>query len=123
MNIDEKIKQALENEPSQYEDLIKDNEGLFERISASFSGGMKRWVFFIYFIAVCVGGAMLWSGYQFFTATNQDTLLFWGICFLITLNMQSFIKQWIFMESNRNSIMREVKRVEVAVAKLSAKMK
>jgi len=41
---------------------------------------------------------------------------------MISLNMQGFLKQWLFMESNRNSIMREIKRVEISVAKLSQKV-
>jgi len=122
MNIDEKIKRELESDSLEFEEILVDNEGLFDRMSGTFKGGMKRWVILIYIVAVLMGIVFLWTGYQFFVASELKEQVFWGICFLIALNMQGFIKQWIFMETNRNSIMREVKRVEVAVARLSAKL-
>jgi len=122
MNIDEKIKQELENESHNLDSILVDNEGLFERIAGSFKSGMKRWVIVVYLASVVVGLTFLWSGYQFFISTELQDQVFWGICFMVSLNMQASIKQWIFMETNRNSIIREVKRVEVAIARLSAKM-
>ncbi len=122
MNIDEKIKRELASDSLQLDEILVDKEGLFERISGAFKGGMKRWVILIYIVAVVVGTLFLWTGYRFFISTEIQDQIFWGICFIIALNMQGFIKQWIFMETNRNSIMREVKRVEVAVARLSARI-
>ncbi len=123
MNIDEKIKRELENDSPDLDKILIDDEGLFERMSGVFRGGMKGWVILIYTSAVVVGILFLWTGYRFFISTELQDQVFWGICFMIALNMQGFIKQWIFMETNRNSIMREVKRVEIAVARLSAKIK
>lgn len=123
MNIDEKIKQELEGDSLNIDDVIIDDEGLFSRMTGIFKGGMKNWVILIFAVAVIVGVLFLWTGYRFFTSHEIQDQVFWGICFMIALNMQGFIKQWMFMETNRNSIMREVKRVEVAVARLSAKMK
>lgn len=122
MNIDEKIKRELENDSRELDEILVDDEGLFERMSGSFKGGMKHWVILIYLVAVVVGVLFLWTGYRFFISTELKDQIFWGVSFVVALNMQGFIKQWIFMETNRNSIMREVKRVEVAVARLSAKM-
>ena len=122
MNIDEKIKQELESDSQELDKILVDDEGLFSRMSGSFRGGMKYWIIMIYFLTLVVGITFLWTGYRFFISTELQGQIFWGICFIIALNMQGFLKQFLFMESNRNSIMREVKRVEVAVARLSAKM-
>jgi hypothetical protein len=119
MNIDEKIKRELEQENPDFDSILIDDEGLFERVSGSFQGGMKRWVIMIYLVAMVVGVLFLWAGYRFFIATELHDQIFWGICFIGAMNMQGFIKQWIFMETNRNSIMREIKRVEIAVARLT----
>ncbi len=122
MNIDEKIKRELESDSPELNEILVDDEGLFSRLSGSFKGGMKHWVIMVYLLTVVVGVTFLWTGYRFFISTELQDQIFWGICFIIALNMQGFLKQFLFMESNRNSIMREVKRVEVAVARLSAKM-
>ena len=123
MSIDEKIKQELENTSPELDEILVDDEGLFSRMSGSFRGGMKHWIILIYLMTVIVGTAFIWTGYRFYIASELQDQIFWGICFITALNMQGFLKQFLFMESNRNSIMREVKRVEVAVARLSAKIK
>ena len=123
MNIDEKIKRELEQENPDLDSILIDDEGLFERISGSFQGGMRRWVILIYLVAVIVGTLFLWAGYRFFIAEELHNQIFWGVCFVAAMNMQGFIKQWIFMETNRNSIMREIKRVEISVATLADKMR
>jgi len=122
MNIDEKIKRELESDSPELDKILVDDEGLFSRMSGSFSGGMKYWIMMVYLLTMVVGITFLWTGYRFFISTDLQDQIFWGICFIVALNVQGFLKQFLFMESNRNSIMREVKRVEVAVARLSAKM-
>ena len=122
MNIDEKIKHELEQENPDLDSILIDDEGLLDRISGSFQGGMKRWVILIYLVAVVVGSLFIWSGYRFFISDVIKEQVFWGVCFMVSLNMQGFIKQWIFMESNRSSIMREIKRVEISVARLREKL-
>ena len=122
MNIDEKIKRELESDIPELDKILVDDEGLFSRLSGSFRGGMKYWIIMIYFLTVVVGIMFLWTGYRFFISTELQEQIFWGICFIVALNMQGYLKQFLFIESNRNSIMREVKRVEIAVARLSAKM-
>ena len=125
MNIDEKIKLELEleQENPDLDSILIDDEGLFERMAGTFKGGMKRWVILIYLVAVVVGTVFMWAGYRFFIAEELQNQVFWGVCFVAAMNMQGFIKQWLFMETNRSSIMREIKRVEISVAKLAEKIK
>ena len=122
MNIDEKIKKELENDSPDFDKLLIDDEGLFERMSGSFKSGMRHWLIAIYASSVVVGTLCLWTCYRFFISIELQDQIFWGICFVISLIIQSSIKQFLIMETNRNSIMREVKRVEVADARLSAKI-
>jgi len=121
MNIDEKIKQELENNPSELDQIVIDDEGLFRRMSGSFKSGMKYWLIAIYTASVVFGLLCLWAGYRFFISVEMQNQIFWGVCFIASLLVQSSIKQFLMMESNRHSIMREIKRVEIAVARFSAK--
>ncbi len=121
MNIDERIKRELEQDNPDLDAILVDDEGLFDRLSGSFRGAMRRWVMVVYLTAVLVGLFVAWSFYRFFIAVELQDQVFWGVCFVASLSMQGFVKQWLFMESNRNSIMREIKRVEIAVARLADK--
>ncbi len=65
---------------------------------------------------------MIWAGYEFITAANVDERVFAGVWLVVTLGMQIGLKQWTWMEVNRGSLLREIKRLEVAVVKLSSKV-
>jgi hypothetical protein len=123
MNIDEKIKQDLLNDSPNYEEIAQDNEGLFDLALGSFKGGMGPWVIFANIFTLIATGLMLWTGYEFFTSEVVRDQIFWGVCLLLAVFAQVALKQWMFMEMNRSSLMREIKRVEIAVAHLAAKVK
>lgn len=64
---------------------------------------------------------MLWAFYQFLVADSVDDRVFWGVLFVSALTAQIAMKLWSWMEINRNSVLREIKRVELAVARLDQK--
>jgi len=122
MNIDEKIKAELENEANELDKILVDDQGVFDMLKGSFQGGMARWMIMINIVILLVTGAMLWTGYQFFTSTAVDGYAFWGVCFLLSAIAQIAMKQWVWMEMNRSSLMREIKRIELSVEKLSVRL-
>lgn len=122
MNIDEKIKQELEGAEANFDSITHQQEGLMNMVLGSFQGGLGRWVFVVYFVTLVVSGLMIWSGYGFFTAADLQGQLFWGICLLISLFCQVALKQWAWIEMGRSSILREIKRLEIEVSRLSAKL-
>ena len=122
MKIDEHIKSELENESAQIDAILQDKQGLFEMLWGTFSSGLGRWVILINNIILIVTGVMFWTGYKFFTSDNTMDYVYWGVCLLLSASVQIATKMWIFMEMHRGSLIREIKRVEVAVARLSAKV-
>ena len=122
MNIDEKIKQELEQECPDFDAILIDDEGLLERASGLFRGGMKRWMVVISLSMIIIGSLAVWAGYRFYVANEMQEQIFWGICFILGIMVQGFAKQFVIEEANRISIMREIKRVEIAVAQLSEKI-
>lgn len=119
MNFDEKLKRELENEANDIDQILVNNEGLFDLLLGSFKGGMRRWIILFNVVAIVATILLFWTGYRFYHAMDVQQQIFWGVCFLVSFNVASFIKNWFFMEMNRSSLMREIKRVELAVAKLT----
>jgi len=120
MSIDKKIKQELEAQALQEEEIMNDSEGIIDLAIGSFKGGLARWMIIANIITLVVTGFLIWSGFEFYAAGNLDARIFWGVWFVITMCLQIGLKQWIWMEMHRNSVLREIKRMEVAVQKLSA---
>lgn len=117
MNIDDKITQALNAEAKRLEPFLIDDKGLFSRLLPIFRGGMRRWVWLVNGLILLTSGLMFWSAYEFFSAEQSEQHVFWGVCLVIALQMQIGMKNWLFMEMNRDSLMRELKHLEIILTK------
>ncbi|MFT4993734.1 MAG: hypothetical protein ACI965_000755 [Paraglaciecola sp.] len=120
MSIDDKISQALKAESAQVDQLLaQDNKGLFDMLFATWRGGMERWVLLVNVFVLLATVLLFGAGYQFWIAELLERQVFWGVVFLATAQVQISLKMWLFMEMNRMSTIREIKRVEIAIARLS----
>ncbi len=118
MKIDRDIKQALNEDASHLDEILLQEPGLFRRIGHSFNSGMRYWLFLVYALALISAAVYVYCGYNFATAPELDDRIFWGIWFIFSFIIHITLKLWTFMEMNRTSTMREVKRIELAVEKL-----
>jgi|SRR6056297_204985 len=118
MNIDERIRKELEDQGSAIDELTVEEKSLFGMLFRVFTGGLARWAAFGMVLTLIFFGLTLWCGYEFFTAASVDDRVFWGVLALVAFHAVSMFKLWFFMEMNRHSVTREVKRVEIALASL-----
>ena len=120
-SFDQKIKDELESEANAIDEILNDKQGLFDLVAGSFKSGLGAWIWIVNLIILVVTGLMFWSGFEFFTANDSNAQLYWGFCTVIAVMAQIALKQWVWIEMNRASLLREIKRVEIAVVKLNAK--
>jgi len=116
MNIDKKIKEQLTTEAEQVDKILLHQEGIFSMLFNAYKGSLGRWMIIVSVVAVLVSLLIIWAGYQFFfvdLAIKEQ--LHWAVVLIISLIMQVALKMWAFMEMNRNSMLRELKRIEVAI--------
>ncbi len=112
MSIDKKIQEALLNESSQIDEVIQQDPGLFSMLGKTYKGNLRFWVYLTTVIAIVLSGIMIWAAYEFFVSETVMDRIFWGVWFLASLFVQAMVKLWTFMEANRLSLMREIKRIE-----------
>ncbi|CAM3753181.1 MULTISPECIES: DUF6768 family protein [Pseudoalteromonas] len=115
MNLDEKIKQSLQAEQHNLESVLESDSGLFKQLSGIYQGSMRRWTILGTMLAFILTAAFIISAYQFF---NSDQQLLWAVCFVSSLMMQIAVKLWLFMEMNRQSIIKEIKRSELEIKEM-----
>jgi len=120
-NLDSRIKKELERETSEIDALLAKEGGLPDMVSAAWHGGLRRWIWITSIFLLPISALMVWCGYEFFTAASSDDRIFWGFSTVLSAMMQIGIKQWQWMEMSRASTMREIKRLELAVAALAAR--
>ena len=123
MNIDEKIKNELENDAAKLDDILAHEPGIFGMLGNAYKGSLGRWMIIVTIFTLAITAIMFWSGYQFFFVEGTELhKLHWAVVLLLSTMVQIALKMWTFMEMNRQSVIRESKRLELAVEKLTLKM-
>lgn len=117
MNIDEKIKRELTQQSSEIDNLLAEEKGLSDFIMGSIRSSLKSWFIVVNLITLVATLAMFWAGYEFYNTVQVNQQIFWGVCFLTSLMVQIALKQWIWSEMTRASLIREIKRVELSVSR------
>jgi hypothetical protein len=67
-------------------------------------------------------GLSLFALYGFFHADGTRTLIAWASGFLWSSLAVAMLKIWFWMEIQKNSVVREIKRLELQVANLSRQL-
>lgn len=118
-NFDKKIEQELAAQAFQLDKLMREEQGLGPMIRSGFNGGLRPLMIIAYILALLLTVAIFYCGYQFLTveSTAQN---YWGVLLLLAFQAQMGTKIWIWLEMNRASTMREIKRLELAVAQLTS---
>lgn len=121
MNIDQRIKAELEQESAEIDRILAHDTSMTGMLAGGLKGSLGRWFLLANLAALAATVFFVWCGYRFFTGAAEQQV-FWGVLFLLGVQLQIAIKQWLWQEMQRNAVMREVKRVELAVARLADRM-
>ena len=121
-NIDALIKQALTEEESEYLEKLSKEQNIFEELLTSFQGS-RRWLSVYVFIIILILFAIsIYSLVQFVSVEDVRQMLLWGAAMGGSLLMVMALKIWYWMQMDKNSLTREIKRLELQVSSLSGRM-
>ena len=121
-DIDEKILDALNNEDREAMDSYGEELGPFGLIRESFRGVFRAVVIMVFVLVVIFAVALVYSAFKFFSVEDLELKLNWLAIGLTSLFMVGLLRLWYFLELNRLSVIREVKRLELQVSLLSKKL-
>ncbi len=120
-DIDKLIKDTLtEEEAKFYDDLEEQN--LLQMISGIFSGKNSWIVYMMSIVQVVFFGLFIYCAVQFFETEDTNELIKWGVFGTISLIGSSMLKLFSWMQMDKKAIIREIKRLELQVSSLSAKI-
>ena len=121
--LDDKIRQALAETGIDASEFGDESEDSLRSLIADAYQGKLRWmwvlmtfwqlVFFVVFVYAAI---------QFFTMSSADEPIFWVAIFLMSGIGVSMMKMMHWMLMNRNRLLREIKRLELEVARLGKKL-
>ena len=121
--LDRKIQEALRKEDAELFAEFGDEPSILERVMETFRG-KHRW---LTFMGVFWGTVFLvlltLAAVRFFKAEQTRELLLWAAACIVCTSAISMMKVWYWMELNKNALTREIKRLELQIARLAARMK
>ncbi len=120
--LDRKIVATL---PPAEADLLGsfDEPSLWEQVRQMFQGRL-RWVsLLVAFAGAAFFVFLVLSVFYFFQAESVHAMLAWAGGFGLSLIAVSFCRLWFWLVFHRNAVVREVKRVELLVARLADRLK
>jgi hypothetical protein len=118
-NLDNMIEEALDAEERELLRSIGEEPGFFAQVFGAF-GGVTGWVnLLLMFVqgALFIAGA--WAAWNFFEAAETLTALRWGFPAAVMLLMSLIIKMAVWPTMQTNRVIRELKFLELQLARAS----
>lgn len=122
--LDKKIKEALSAQDAELFEEYGGEQGIFELIADTFRGKRRWLVVLVYVYSIVFLVLAVITAVQFFKADPDNTrdLILWAMGFMFCNFAVAMLKMWYFMEMNKNSVTREVKRLELQIARLAQRL-
>jgi len=119
--IDQAIRQALSAEDAEFLAKFEKDQPLHEQVFGTFSGSMGALNVFAAIITFAMFGAALYCAWNMFGAEDVRETLLWSVGVVLAMLAVSMLKIYFWMELNKNAVLREVKRLELQIARLAAR--
>ena len=119
--IDEIIKEALTKEEAKFYNELEE-QNLIQMLGGVFKGKLGWLVVIMNITIVVVFGLFIYCAIQFFNTEETNELIRWSVAGTFCMIALSMLKLFVWMQMDKNSIIREMKRLEFQVSILSSKL-
>ena len=122
-DIDKMIRDALPAEDVELFESLGEEQGIHEMVIDSFRG-KTLWLVTLVFVAIAAFVVLaILAAVQFFQVEPVKEMIAWACAFMFCLIAIATMKVWYWMELNKNTVIREVKRVELQIAQLTNRLR
>jgi hypothetical protein len=119
--IDEIIKDALTKEEAKFYDQLEE-QNLIQMLGGVFKGKLGWLVVIMNVVTVIVFGLFIYCAIQFFNSDDTNELIKWAVGGTFCMIVIGMLKVFVWMQMDKNSIIREMKRLEFQVSIISSKL-
>lgn len=119
-NIDRAIRDALSKEDAEFLARFEDRSPIGE-VLGTFSGRWGAMNVFAALITFAVFGVFVYCFLQMLAAVDVRDVVAWSAGAIIAMLGVAMLKMYFWMEMNKNVVLREVKRLELQIARVAAR--
>lgn len=120
-DIDKLIKDTLSEEETKFYDEL-DEQNVFQMLIGVFNGKNKWIMYMMNFVTLIFFGLFVYCLVQFFNTDVTNELIKWGFGVIIFLLGVSMLKVYVWMQMDKNALIRELKRLELQISSLAGKV-
>jgi len=119
--LDRRIREALSELGVEDEALsLPEDESLVEMLIGVFRGRMAWLNIYAMALTLVFFALALWCAVRFFQTADVKAAMGWGVGFLTCVLFVAMLKMWFWMEMQKNSVLRQIKLLELRMARLAA---
>ncbi|MCL6266491.1 DUF6768 family protein [Flagellimonas myxillae] len=118
--IDKLIKEALSAEEAQFYDELGE-QNILAKLGGVFKGKMAWLAIIMNIVNLAIFGFLIYCVVHFFGTESTNEIIKWGVGILACLAAMSMIKLYVWMQMDKNDLLRELKRMELQISALSHK--
>lgn len=119
--IDELIKETLNQEEAKFYDELEE-QNLIGKLGELFKGKMGWLAIIMNIVHLVIFGLLIYCIVQFFGTNETNELIKWSSAGFLCMLAMGMLKLYIWMQMDKNDILREMKRLELQVATLFSKL-
>lgn len=113
--IDDLIKETLTQEEAKFYDALEE-QNLLGKLGEVYKGKMGWLAVVMNIMQLIILVLMIYSMVQFFDTEVTNELIKWGSAAFLCMLFLSMMKLYIWMQMDKNDILRELKRLELQIA-------
>ncbi len=121
--LDKKIREALRKEDAEFYKDFGDEPSMFEMAMETFRGKYRWMVIVAVFWTLVFIVVFILAAIRFFNAEATRDIVMWAAACVVCWSAVLMMKVWYWMELNKNALTREIKRLELQIARLAARIK
>ncbi|WP_114952033.1 DUF6768 family protein [Sphingosinicella terrae] len=115
---DDRVKAALDADDEAFLRELDAQRGLFGQIGDTMKGPLGGWATLIFLMTFPLAALMFFAVWNMFQAAGMRELVLWTAGALAALLALGFVKQWFFERMNFIALLRELKRLELRLARI-----
>lgn len=119
-DLDRKIEEALNAEDRALLERFGE-QGVWGQVFGVFDGKMRWLAILATVITFALFLAAVYCGWKFFSVGEAVDAARWGAGAVMLMVMIGFLKLWFWLRMESNRILREVKRLELQLARMQGK--
>ncbi len=119
--IDTLIRETLNNEEAKFYDELEE-KNLLGKLGQAHKGKMGWLVTIMTVLTFLIFLLFVYCAVQFFNSQGANKQMVWLAGGLLSMFMISMLKLYIWMQMDKNDILRELKRLELQVAAMAHKL-